>query len=230
MATVTDLAESLAGWLGLPRETVDGHVRRLREAGLLPAAKGGRGKVGGAPASAENAVNLLLAVMADVPAVRAPEAVGIYRDLPLLAIHRAMLEPGDTDLRHRVLAKDHPFYDRIPPVFGDALELFILGWSAPDMVGAGFQVTTVQIGGGAGTHRACFALLPAPSFEGPWFQGVVHYGITADGRLPDDAPCGRLDRFSQAPGYVLHLLNRLLGGQPADLRPLRRPEITIGAP
>ena len=67
MTTITNLTATLAEALGLPRRLVDDTARYLREAEMLAD--------GGAPATVEHAVVLLLGLMAAPDPKDAPDAV-----------------------------------------------------------------------------------------------------------------------------------------------------------
>ncbi len=82
MASTTSLIQSLSEALGVPRETVDWAARQLREAGLFPVGKGGRGGAGAAEVTAAHAVSLLLALLAGEPPTKATKFVPRYLALP----------------------------------------------------------------------------------------------------------------------------------------------------
>ncbi len=74
MPTVSQIGDCLASSLYRDRREVDAYIRSLREAGLLPRSRGGRGRCGSADAEPIHAVALLLGLLAasrpnDAPAV-----------------------------------------------------------------------------------------------------------------------------------------------------------------
>src|SRR3954465_3075975 len=83
MATLQDLMDRTAQVLDLPPLTVHGYARSLREAGWLPASKGGRGHRGGSEVQADHMAALLLGILASPTAKDAPHAVNVWGEIKI---------------------------------------------------------------------------------------------------------------------------------------------------
>ena len=213
MATTADLIEALSSALGVPQSEATIHVRRLREARLLPATKGGRGAAGGASVNAEHAAVLLISLMSGVPATKAAETVTLYAGLPLEVVSRGELLP-DGRFESFSIAEADPVMADID-TFGDTFGEFLAGLieayaTAPE---TSIEPTMVMLGGGLGTASASVHLNALA--DARTVGAVVTFGMAplGGGQRPDDAPRARLERHSCVPGTVFQVFRELFSGQ-----------------
>ncbi len=205
MTTTSDLTATLAEALGLPRRHVDDTARYLREAGMLAD--------GGAPATVEHAVVLLLGLMAAAEPVDAPDAVRLYRQLPLDRVTRCELMP-DGRFESVQLPDEDPCVDDMcafGSTFGPFLETLILACNTVEEVN--IEIGEIVVGGGTGTVTASVHILVLA--EGVDVGGVVQFTLAPLGgpcRHPDDAPSARLDCYACVPGSIINVFRKFFTG------------------
>ena len=200
MPTTTDLTATLANALGLPRLTVNETARHLREAEMLPEGK--------ERASVEHAVTLLLALMAAPDPKDAPDCARLYLQLPFDRVMRyeTMLDGrfgGDE------APDDDPFVSDIrkfDPAFGPFLETLIHSFNMIPEISV--EPPDISIGGGLGTAMASVrTLLLADDVN---VSVNIQFTLEPMGgnQMPDDAPAGRLDRYTTVRGLIFTTLRQ----------------------
>ena len=205
MPTIDNLTDTLRGALGLPRRLVDETARYLREAGMLAA--------GGAPATVEHAVVLLLGLMAAPDPKDAPDAVRLYRQLPLDRVTRCELMPDGRFETVQVSDEDPCVGDmcEFGSTFGPFLETLILACNTVEKVN--IEIGEIVVGGGTGTVTASVHILVLA--EGVDVGGVVQFTLAPLGgpcRHPDDAPRARLDCYACVPGSIINVFRKFFTG------------------
>lgn len=205
MADISDLIETLAGALGLPRRLVEETARYLREAKLLPDDENKQ-------ATAGHAGVLLLALMAAPVPRDAPNNVQIYDQLPLGEVAVGGFMP-DGRFEGERAADDDPLLQDLNDL-GETFGEFLVGliWTlieAPDAIPVPARIT---VGGGPGTIYATVDFLV--SVGGIDRGCMVQFNLVpfGGGRLPDDAAVARLDVSASAPGEIFQILRDLFAG------------------
>ena len=203
--TINDLTVTLADALGLPRRLVDETARHLREANMLAD--------GGALATVEHAVVLLLGLMAAPEPKDAPDSVRLYRQLPLDRVTRCELMPDGRFETVQVLDEDLFVADlhELGTAFGPHLETLIRTLSAIEEVD--IEIGGISVGGGIGTATASIHILVLA--EGVDVGGVVQFTLAPLGgpcRHPDDAPPARIDFFASVPGSIFSVFRKFFSG------------------
>ena len=215
MTSTTSLIQGFSEALGVPRETVDWAARQLREAGLFPIGKGGRGGAGAAAVEVEHAVTLLLAVMTGAPVTKAVEVLNIYRDLPLTGVQMFAADAAD---EAHYLAPDDSLAAACPATFGDMLDTFVETW--PPKLPHGLTPAALYIAAEPGAHAWIDINSVADRGRGAR-RGVLCYavdpGIPGWTHLPGKARVVRLGRFAMVPAGIFEELSDLVAGDGREL-------------
>lgn len=194
MNTTTDLCKILAASLGLDPEIVLDHARHLHEAGMLAD--------GGAPATVEHAVTLLIALMAAPNPEDAPDCVRLFVRLPFDRMMRCESMPDGRFESIHVPDTD-PFVDDINQL-GMSFGTFLVGLvtALNEAAAVNIEPGIIIVGGGLGTAIAAVDILALA--EGVNVACTVQFSLAPMGgnQMPDDAPAGRLDRYMIVPGSI----------------------------
>ncbi len=199
MATVSDLIQTLANALGLPRRLVEETAGHLCEAKMLPDGED-------AQATVEHAGALLLASMAAPFPKAAPNSVRNYGQLPLDLVTSGYMLP-DGKYEGEQVADDDPLKDDLNDLgetFGEFLDGLLSALiETPDVMPVPVQIT---VGGGLGTSYATVDFLV--SAGGIDRACVVRFNLASfgGGQLPDDAAVARLDSSVTVPGAIFDVL------------------------
>ena len=205
MPTIDNLTDTLRGALGLPRRLVDETARHLCEAGMLAD--------GGTSATVEHAVALLLGLMTAAEPADAPDAVRLYRQLPLDRLTRCELMPDGRFETIRVPDEDPVVADLqyFGTTFGPHLENLIRTLNAIEKVN--IEPSELIVGGGTGTATASIHILVLA--DGAYVGCAVQFTLAPLGgpcRHPDDAPLARLDCYASVPGSIFAVLRKFFTG------------------
>ena len=205
MPTIDNLTDTLRSTLGLPRRLVTETARHLREAGMLAA--------GGAPATVEHAVVLLLGLMVAPEPKDAPDCARLYRQLPLDRVTRCELMPDGRFETIQVPDED-PLVDDLQylgTAFGPFLENLIRTLNATE--GVNIEPGEIIVGGGTGTATASIHILLLA--DGVNVACAVQFTLAPLGgpcRHPDDAPLARLDCYASVPGSIFNVFRKFFTG------------------
>ena len=220
MTSSTTFIRTLSEALGLPHGGVDWTARALREGGLFPVGKGGRGGAGAAEVTAEHATSLLLALMAPPSPRSVPVRVNLFSNLPLARITPGELTP-DGSIEMVDIADPSPLmrdFRGLGDTFGEFLATFVKSSAAdPDFF---VQPGEIMIGGGPGTATGAIALHIHNQVD--IVTGFAKFTMTplGAGYFPDDAPRARLDCHFTVPTSIFTVFGELFADSP-EIRCLR---------
>lgn len=202
MTTTDKLTATLAEALGLPDRLVNETARHLREAKMLPA-----GEV-----TVEDAVTLLLGLMAAPDPESAPDCARLYAQLPFTRVTRTELMP-DGRFETFDLFDDEPVVEELKELgetFGTFLTGFARGFN--DTRELAIEPGNLIAGGGLGTAFASLQIFVLA--DGAHVAGSVQFSLEPQGggRHPDDAPKARLDVYASMPGTIFNVLRSIFTG------------------
>ena len=204
MQTITDLVATLAGALGVPRRLVEETARYLREAEMLPEGK--------EQAAVEHAVTLLLALMAVHDPEDAPSCVRLYLEMPFDCAMCYEMMPSGRFEGYQVPDAD-PLVSNIRQfgiAFGSFLETLILAFNEVSETSA--TPTDISLGGGLGTARASVRTLILMDDVNVSINMQFALDPGSGYQIPDDAPAGRLDRYTTVQGQIFTAFRKFFTG------------------
>ena len=212
MITITDLAETLCGAMGLHPDLGAMSIEYLTDHDMLEG--------GDAKAEPSHAAGLLIALAGSGEMYAPHKTVERYWDLPLI-------EPLISQFWDRVVAlepmpDDDPIASHVRAQdgrFGDVLTSLISGYAFGEAVSIVPRIMT--IGYGPGLTRADIHLFPAA--PGEIRNGFILNFSTGETTLPDDAPRARLERTATVPGEIFDVLRETLAGKSAPPAVLEHP-------
>ena len=193
--TIDDLAATLASALGLSRKLVEDTARHLREASMLAKAD--------APATAEHATTLLLALMAAPNPKNAPERARLYGGLPLSQVTRDEAFTNGS-VQYLDVPDDDPLVDdcrALGDSLGEFLAHLIETYSfAPEI---NVKPGRIVLCGGLGDASAMISLsVVVDDFD---IGGTVVFSMAGGGCRPDDSPRARLDQNPSVPAEIFQV-------------------------
>ena len=202
-STTDDLTATLASALGLPHPLVKDTASHLREASMLAEAD--------APATAEHATTLLLALMAAPNPKNATERARLYGGLPLSQVTR---DEACTNGSVQYLdgPDDDPLVDdcrALGDSLGEFLTHLIETYSFADEMN--IRPGRIALCGGLGDAAAMIGL--SVLVDGFDIGGFVVFSMAGGGHRPDDAPRARLDQSPSVSGEIFQVFREFLAGE-----------------